>query len=437
MKLRAGKPLLLLLIPLVLYGLAKGYLYFSAKQAVDDLVREAAHQADIRYTGIDTELRGAVTVNGITVQPLGYDDSIEIDAIRLSSDDPMAFIRGVDWAPGRGKPPASMAFDVRGVHVPLDSDLVADYQRASGDGGDPCEQPMDLEASMLRKVGFERLDLDFDGHYRIDEARRTLDTEVYIEVHNVQSLQIAASLADLDVETLAQGAAPQINLGGFSVSIRVLPEFGRRLIKACAAGTELTTEQWSERYGARALNDLQAQGVVLGPGLRRAVMDFYRDWGEFRLVSSPAQPVGLLSLMFLPREQLVDALALRLTLNDELITDTSFTLQAPDQGELPALFGEQAAPDPSTAPKKSAPTRIIVRREYQAVPVARVAGYTDHHVRIKPRGQPLREGLLKGIRAGELEIEQTLHGGKYTVYVPLALVESAEVLMQRRIDPSS
>jgi hypothetical protein len=30
-------------------------------------------------------------------------------------------------------------------------------------------------------------------------------------------------------------------------------------------------------------------------------------------------------------------------------------------------------------------------------------------------------------------VEQTLHGGKFTVYVPLAQIESAEALVQRQI----
>ena len=68
---RSGKFLLMLLVPAVVYGGLKGVLYYNAKQTVDDVVNAASYQADIRYTDITTDLRGAVTVSGVTVQPLG------------------------------------------------------------------------------------------------------------------------------------------------------------------------------------------------------------------------------------------------------------------------------------------------------------------------------------------------------------------------------
>ena len=435
MRFRFGKLLLVLLVPVLLYVVAKGAMYFSAKNAVDDFVRSAEHQAEIRYAGISTELMGAVTVNGITVQPLGYEDFIEIDTVRLASDDPMMFIKGVDWTPGEDTPPNNMSFDVRGVRVPLDSDLISEYERQVSltQSLDPCEQPLSVESSVMRKIGFEQLEMDFDGYYRIDETARTLDMGMYMEVRDVQSIELSANLSDLDIETLAQGGAPQLNLGGFSAAVRVSPEFGRQVMKSCAIGTDLTIAQWSERYAERALVELEGQGISLGPGLRQAVRDFYNEWGEFRLVSAPSEPIGLLSLMFLPRNQLVDALSLRLTLNDKLITDTSFSFQSPQQPGLSALFGGEAE-QPQGERQAAPPTRIIVRREYEPVAVAQIARYVDHNVRIKPNGQPLREGVLKGIRDGEAEIEQTLHGGKYTVYVRLDQIDSAEALIQRRVE---
>ena len=435
MRFRPGKLLLVLLVPVALYAIAKGILYFSAKNSIDDFVRSAEHQAEIRYAGISTELMGAVTVEGITVQPLGFDDQIEIDSVRVASDDPMMFIQGIDWTPGQDAPPTSLSFDVRGASVPLNSDLLSGYPSGFGAAGnaDPCEQPLNIEPALLRKVGFESLDMDFDGYYRIDETARTLDMGMHMDVRDIQSFEVSATMTDLDVETLAQGAPPQLNLGGFSVSLRVSPEFGRQVMKTCAIGSDLSVAQWGDVYAERALDELKAQGILLGPGLSQSVRDFYRDWGEFRLASAPSQPVGLLSLMFLQPSQLADALSLRLSLNDKLITDTSFTLQQSDQPGISALFGQEE-PQSSTSKPQAPAKRVIVRREYEPVATAQLGSYIDHNVRIKPHDQPMREGVLKGIRDGEAEVEQTLHGGKYTVYVPLTQIDSVEALIQRRIN---
>ena len=92
MVLRPGKLLLIALIPVALYGAAKGLMYYKAKSAMDDIVVAASNVANIRYDGIATEvLGGAVTVEGITVEPRGYTQGVQVDAVRLASDDPLVF----------------------------------------------------------------------------------------------------------------------------------------------------------------------------------------------------------------------------------------------------------------------------------------------------------------------------------------------------------
>lgn len=432
MMLRPGKLLLLLLIPVALYGVAKGVMYYQAKSTIDDIVVAAANHADVRYTGIDTDLGGAVTVNGISVQPRGFSDAMTIDSVRVASDDPLFFITGGDWQAGGEPPPDSMSFVVTGISLPLQSDLVDELARASGDANDRCSSGLRIDPALLRRIGFESLSMDMDGHYRLDPTARTLEMGIHFDIHDVESMSLSAKLTEFDAEAMGQGAPPQFNLGSVEMSMRVSPEFGRQALKACASGTDRTVQAWGDALAARAIAELQAGGVLLGSGLQRVVRDFHRDWGEIRLEARPSQPVGLLSLMFLPPSQLADTLSLRLSHNGLPVTDTSFTLERPDMPDLSALFG--AEPEATAqAGRKEAPRRIIVRRDYEKIAAAKLGSYVDHIVRIKPQGQPLREGVLKRIRNGEAEVEQTLHGGRFTVYVPLAQIESAEALVQREI----
>ena len=122
---------------------------------------------------------------------------------------------------------------------------------------------------------------------------------------------------------------------------------------------------------------------------------------------------------------------MQLSLNDQPIGDASFTWQGPDTQALSALFGAEQADAATKA--ASQPRRILIRRDFEPVPVGDIGRYVDHKVTIKPRGQPLREGVLKRINDGEAEVEQSLHGGKFTVYVPLRDIESVQALVQREI----
>ncbi len=374
---RPGKLLLILSIPVVLFGAAKGFMYYKAKTTVDDIVVAASNQADIRYADISTELLGgAVNVTGITIQPRGYADQVEIDRVRVASDDPMFLISGSDWRPGRDKPPGSLAFQVDGLRMPVSADLMTQYTLADGVGAkqvDPCDGSLSIQPALLEKLGFTELAMDFDGHYRLDESALTLDVGMHMDIRDIQSMQVSATMTDVDVQALSQGGAPQLNLGGFRLAVRVAPEFGRQMLKACAVGSDLTIAEWGERYADRAIGDFASQGLLLGSGLQQVVREFYRDWGEFEIVSAPSQPVGLLSLMFLPPSQLADALALRLSLNEQLITDTRFTWARPDAPGLAALFGAREEEQQSST--TSRPQRVIVRRDYESVPASDLAKF--------------------------------------------------------------
>ncbi|MCP5305039.1 MAG: hypothetical protein H6953_06305 [Chromatiaceae bacterium] len=428
MSMRPTRLIWIVIVPALIYAALKGFVYYKAKTTVDDAIVAAADQAEIHYTDISTDLRGIVTVSGITVQPVGYEDRIAVEAVRVSSDDPMFFVQGARWQPGENAPPPSMSFAVFGLSVPLDADLFA---AAAPTGAQPCENGLQVDPQLLRQIGFSQLSMDFDGSYRLNEADRSLDVAMNFDIHDIESVRLGATLADVDAEYLGSPNGPPPSFARLNMAMRVAPEFGRQLLKTCAIGTDATIEAWSERLADRALREFELFGVELGSGLEAALRRFYRDWGEFELVAAPSEPVGMLSLLFLPPDQWVDALGMRLTVNGELITDTRFTWQRPDAAGLAALFG--AGPAEGETETTARPQRIIVRREFEPVPPGDIARYVNYPVVIKPRGQPEREGVLKRITEGSAEVEQSVHGGKFTVYVALDEIESMQALVQREV----
>lgn len=444
MRLRAGKLFLILLIPVALYGVAKGLLYYKAKSTVDEVVDAAANQADIRYTGISTDLRGAVTVEKVTIQPRGYQDTIGIESIELSSDDPMFFLRGADWQPGENAPPSRLAFSATGIVLPLSAEMLRNLTPPTAEASLPpdpdasaqafggrCARGMNIEPQFLREIGFGEVVADIDGRYRLDEFTHELHLSYDMDLRGIQSMGVEATLADVDVLTLGQGGMPQFSLGNVKLTLHVDPQFGRQALKACAAGSEQSVQRWSGYLAEKALAQFALVGLELGPGLQAAMRRFYEDWGEFSIEAKPAKPIGLLSLAFLPREQLADVLGLRARHNENWIADTSFSWTQPESGDLASLLGNAPAGDEPGA-QKPRPKRIVVRREFRDVPVTGIAGFVDRNVKLKPRGQPSRQGVLKRIENGEAVVEQTLHGGKYTVYVPVDQIESAQALVEHR-----
>jgi hypothetical protein len=301
-----------------------------------------------------------------------------------------------------------------------------------------CEQGLDLDPAQLRAIGFDAMHVDISSYYRLDEDAATLAAGFDMALRDMQSLSADMTFEGVDLAAVEAGVPPQLNLGHLRMVVDVDPEFGRQLLKTCAVGTDLSVDEWSEVLAERALQRFEAQGLRLGNGLAGAVRRFHRDWGAFSVEARPSKPVGLLSLMFLPPDQLASLLGLHMRLNGEPIADTSFAFEQPDAGGpagLGVLFGAEPPVDEGSAVKPKPTQRILVRRQFETIPVSAMARYVDRPVRIKPRAQPLREGVLKGIANGEAEVEQSLHGGKFTAYVALDQIEQVQALVQRRIEP--
>jgi hypothetical protein len=445
MRLTAGKLLLIALVPVALYGAIKAVMYFNAKQVIDDMISQVSDQADISYGAIRTEVLKSVAIEGIRVRPAGSLVEMTIDRVRLDSGDPWFFITKGDWQPGRDAPPKSLGFQIDRLSVPVTDDMMVMAGLAGNTTTDVaagttagCDAGLQLDAPLLRSLGIDQLVMDADGGYRIDELAQTIEVGMGFELAGIQSVDFDARLTGLDMESFGQGAMPSVELGRMKMAFAIPPEFGERALRACAAADGETPEAWSERLADQALQGLQLVGMTLGPGLEDMLRRFYRDWGEVEIVAAPAQPVGIMSVAFLPPDRLFDALGISVALNDRVVTDTGFTLQQPDASLVAALLGQgrpNSAADPTPTPPRE--TRVILRRAYEDVAVAELGRYRDHHVRIRARGDLEREGLLKAIVDGVAEVEQSLHGGKYSAFVPVSDIQSVSVLIERRVAPAN
>jgi hypothetical protein len=440
MRRRRGTLVLILLIPLALYGLAKGVLYYQAKQVVDDIVDAASGHAEVTYGSIATDLTGGVTVDAINITPHGSDKGVTVASIRVRSDDPLFLFRGGSGASDE-PPPGHLAVDVSDIAVPLDAGLLAYAEDTAGSAdadaaGLACEQGLNLSPNQLQQIGFERLNMDVSAYYRLDDDEAELVAGFDLALRDMQSMRADVTLEDVDVAAFESGAPPQVSLGDLSLAIDVDPAFGRQILKFCAVGSDRSVDEWGMLVAEQTLRDFEAQGLRLGEGLAQAVRRFHRDWGTFSIEARPAKPVGVLSLMFLPPDQLASLLGLQMRLNGEPIADTRFEFERPDvsaPGGLAAIFGAEP-PDELADSQMKRPARIIVQRRFETVAVADIRRYVGRKVRITPRSQPVREGMLKGIQDNEAEVEQRVLGGKFTAYVPLDEIEALQALVERRVD---
>jgi len=434
MRISYKTPIILLLLVAAGFLLVKGLMYMRVKSMMDDLVEQAASEAEITYSGISTELTGAATVEGIRVRPLALQQAVQIDRAYFSSDDPWALVTGGNWR--EDDPPEQMQFALQGVRVALDDQMIeAIKAQAALQGGEaPQSTCMDgfnnLDPEMLRELGFEEMVMDANMEYRFDVPAERLHATFGFELLNIQSAQMSVELDGVVPQDVQQQRLSAPSLASAEMSVDMNKDFGERYLGLCAQRAGSTPEAYRNDLLERMQQELAAAGVTLGDGLQQAMADIYREWGELRIRVRPSKPLGPMQMLQIGPQNFVDQLGISLRINDQPVPDLSFDF---DMQQLfrQAQGGDSAAVSAGPG-SRPAPKRVRVTRRYEQVALARLEDHIGGMVRIKPVGQPLRSGQLIAIAQGDAQIRQRAHGGSFTSHVPLREIELVEVQVVER-----
>lgn len=408
----------------------KGLMYLRVKLAMDDFVDRAGSEVEITYGAIDTELKGAASVENIRITPLEFEHPIEISRLRLETGNPWTFIDPSQWrSQGGMKMPPQLRMDVQSVRIPMEKAVYESFrqrlemQRQLGAQlPDACES-FNLDPIQLKAMGFDHVTLDLDMNYRFYEADERLDVAMDFELYDIESVSLSMALEGVVPEDIEAGRVAGVRFVKADMRVRLEPEFGRRFVKHCAQRKQLTPEAYVDALIGYFRDNLQRTGITLGQELQHALEGYYREWGDIRLHVKPEEPIAPLQLMTIKPERLVQTLGISLFVNDKPVNDLDVRLDLQRMTK-----GVQAAPAEGTETGKSkAPRRVRIIREFHPIAVQNLDQYLGSRVRIYPQGQPQREGALVAIVGGEVQVEQRAHGGSVTSYIPLKQIRSVEV----------
>jgi hypothetical protein len=412
----------LLLLAGVVYGAIKGWMYYNARQAIEQLSTASAGQLEIRYDAIETELAGAVTVQGVSLVPVGAPQPVHIDRVRVSGPQLVFFL----WGRKRNDPPTHMRIALEGIRIALDKQLFSALRRDLPEQPDTSPQGCDvgdnLDPDILRELGFDELQMDASLSYDYDKAEHKLRADMALDIAQLERMQADVALSDVAPDALEEGMNSIPSLASMNLSYRVEPAFGRRYLAACAKRVDQDVDTYRKARVGRALTKLAQAGVRLGPGLTRALQDYHQSWGEVRVFAEPAKPVNMLAMMFSPPQNWVDQLGIRVKLNRREITDLSFAVRPSSAEELAILLGQEPPPNVRSKPK---PRYHYV---YRPARVSQLSSLIGAKVRLYLNNdQPVRSGVLVGLTEQEARVEQRLHSGSITAHVPLSEISRVEV----------
>jgi len=416
-------PLIIILLAALIYGGAKGLIYYKTQSAVDQMVQQAQLFAEIRYDGISSDLlKGRVAVENISITPVTLQDSINIREAAIQGDGPMFLFS--DAAKLNQQTPEKLIVSVAGIDISLDGQIMQSMNAAAANqqaSMSSCTLGGTLTAMDLRAIGLQEIAADMFISVSRPKLSNKTRMEVDLSVYNMAEMSISATLSGAD-NPVAIAMAPQADEVRFVYKVNT--DYMQNMKKYCAAQLAMDEAAFIESYaGATDEQYLQALGFIPGKAIRQAISDFMQQPGKIELAMVPSPELNPVNVQDYRPEDLIDMLGLQLKVNDQLVKELDFTFG----DEINAMFGNKTVEKEVTV-SEQASEKNLVSYTYQITPISRLPQYIGAQVKIQLKDGLDRDGALLSVNQKDLLLEQRLHGGKFQVYVPRDKIASVKVL---------
>jgi len=135
-------------------------------------------------------------------------------------------------------------------------------------------------------------------------------------------------------------------------------------------------------------------------------------------------------------EDIPGLLNLQLSVNGDAVTDLSFSFYEGHQLDVGSKFETLfAQPGAAPAPRPNREKKVVrYETHYHVVPVSGLKKYVGEEVRLQTSSGKARLGFLVNIGSNVAHVEQRLHGGKFTMQVPVGSITKAEVLLTKPVN---
>ncbi len=423
----------------IMFGGAKGYIYYHVSNELDRTILLASPYAEARYQGISSSFKGRITIEKISIYPAGSNDEITIESAQIQGNG-LPFLYQLVTGSFQNTPPEKFGFSVNGLSIPLNGDLAANYTRmlesarqASGvKEPDGCGLLTGLSPDLMGALGFYAITMDTSLDVDFDPAAGQARIQMGFDIRDVEHSQISMLLTHLPPPGVISMGMQKPQLSKMTVTFQVDPGFVAKAQQHCAESRKLTVDAFIESM----LNMDEAQlaqqlGFKPGPGLVAAIKSFIKNPNEVSFTIHPPESIDPASLSFYKPEELPQLLDLELSINGEPVTDLSFNmLNSPGTGET-GLASQLPTPQTIFSPgakrlkqlRKQAPAR-----DYIPTPITQLHNHIDANVRVYvDQENALRKGVLVSITQNQITLKQRLSGGDMTVEVPLKQISKVEV----------
>ncbi len=443
----------LVIIPVILYALAKGGMEYKAKSVMDNLIEVASPDLIVSYKDLTTDIRGQTQFNEISAKTNRSESTLTIDRVVVSGPGPVGFVMR-DYI-AKTDIPTSLHLFVDNLHIPLDKDFLIKLVTKLSPSYEPptkskkmdgCEAEDFLsDIELIKKAGFRDYTINSELRYDFSSNSKSLYLEMDIDIVKMGNIRFTLDLENVDPHAISkalqsrdlQSLMEQIPaLASVDYSHTINKEFATKYKEICAEKRNMSLADYNQYLYLDTKLLWARKGIKLGYGLKQTLKKYISEWGEIRLSIRPdnAYPLNKLAIKLASKNNstLAEEINLDFSLNNDILTDLNYSFERATKEGLNKIKEAQSN---LSAEKKIAP----IRYEYKFVeiPKDQINNYLNNTM-ILVISQS-RTGLTKELKGRYVEtVDDYIHlkirlRGRGSVKIPTKISRIKQVKVLKRV----
>lgn len=407
-----------LIVAIVVYAGAKLYVRSEADAALREAEYALGDLVNLDYEGFSAGLDGSLTLQELTIRPVGVQGEMFIKQLTLAADSlPAALSARRHVAAGRL--PDSLSVSFSDLRLNFDSALYRRLNTLSGGFlvGTPldhlaCGEQDRIGAEALSDMGFSYLGAN--GHAELTRGRDeraallTVDLQATDIAHVRGEAIVRSPTETLTLEALVDGSAL---LADTDLRYRDDGYFDARNYY-CAAQRDSDVDAFLQAHKEAVDAYLRRHGAVLSDALINGYMRLSDSPGnEVHIAIKPEQPPTLAQLSGMGARALVETLDPRVAVNGEAVEDVAIRWIEPQRSVAETAEGDSQS--------RSA-------RFYAADPAA-LPELVGSYARLVTYDGTSYEGLISETAGSRVTLQRRFQGGEMSFGVAVGNIRSAEI----------
>ena len=411
----------LLLALLILLG-SKVYIALMVHQSLSEFKESHRDRFLLTYKWISSDLNGTLSIENIELTPYVLKRTFQIERLDFTFENYLSLLTSltevlegdIDSLESLSMPSIKTELKGRSFQQWLAENYSAAWFRPFGVYA--CGDQQNLSAAQYEAMGIKEfhiaLKLEFSEHVPLqDEVRLSVD------LHDMGRFQLELQLADNSFKQ----AASQLDFLGLSIKALTLNHqeagFFRRLNVICNTMENKDRGVYSLLAASAWESAMHSQGLMVNQALVNTYREYLLRGGELALEMSAEEPFRISADKTLVDKELFDFFNAKLRLNGQRIANPQVYLDSqiifPPPPE-PVVDAPQSLP-PAWTPG------------YRVIELDRLEQFIGYKLRVLMNDEKQYEGQLNAITEYNLDLSQSLPGGRVNYPLMFKDIERVEV----------